>query len=212
MNRRETKNLKYTSLIKVVKQALIANSFKSMSKFFTKKCRQKPTQVVLSEHAEDQHGDPGLPGWTRVYIEYFTWLVVLHVCQESNFKNYNTELIFQLATIVSDKLEGEEFDVNPKAFKNLNKTIKKVLQKTFGSPEAALFYLTSGDPLMVECIISVIRKQVMVPPKSQSAAHRFFSDLGKALSKPLSCSLLNYATCGLRDCAHLDAPLLRPRR
>lgn len=149
---------------------------------------------------------------TFLYQFYFTWLVVLRVCQENNVKNYNTGLILRLMTMVSDKLEGEEFDINPKAFKNLNKTIKKVLHKTFGSPEAALFYLTCEDPLMVECIISVIRKQVLAPPKGQSAARRFFSDLGKALNKPLSCSLLNYGTCGLKDCAHLGAPLLRPRR
>lgn len=182
-----------------------------MSAFFTKKHCQKPTEVFLSEHAEHEEGDPAPRDWTKVYIEYFTWLVVLRVCQENNVKNNNTELILRLTTIVSDKLEGEEFDINPKAFKNLNKTIKKVLHKTFGSPEAALFYLTCGDRLMVECIISVIRKQVMAPPKSQNAARRFFSGLGKALNKPLSCSLLNYGTCGLKDCAHLGAPVLRPR-
>lgn len=183
-----------------------------MSTFFTKKCCQKPRDVFLSEHGEHEEGDPAQRDWTKVYIEYFTWLVVLRVCQENNVKNYSTELILRLTTIVSDKLEGEEFDFNPKAFKNLNKTIKKVLRKTFGSPEAALFYLTCGDPLMVECIITVIRKQVMAPSKTQNAAQRFFCDLGKALNKPLSCSFLNYGTCGLKDCTHLGAPRLRPRR
>lgn len=178
-----------------------------MRTFFTEERCQKPTKVLMSEHTES--AEPAQCDWTKVYIEYFTWLVVLRVCQENNVKNYNTELILRLTTIVSDKLEGEEFDVNPKAFKNLNKTIKKVLRKTFGSPEAALFYLTCGDPLMVECIISVIRKQVMAPPKSQNSARKFFSALGKALNKPLSCSLLNYGTCGLKDCAHLGAPLLK---
>lgn len=183
-----------------------------MSTFFTQKRCPKATDAFLSEHAGPEEGEPPQRDWTKVYVEYFTWLVVLRVCQQNNVKNYNADLILRLTTTVSQKLEGEEFDVNPKAFKNLNKTIKKVLHKTFGSPEAALFYLTCGDPLMAECIVSVIRKQVMAPPKGRSSARRFFSDLGKALNKPLSCSFLNYGTCGLKGCAHLGAPLLRPRR
>lgn len=183
-----------------------------MSTFFTQERCQKATDAFLSEHAGPEEGEPAQRDWTKVYIDYFTWLVVLRVCQENNVKIYNADMILRLTAVVSEKLEGEEFDDNPKAFKNLNKTIKKVLHKMFGSPEAALFYLTCGDPLMAECIIAVIRKQVMAPPKGRRSARGFFSGLRKALNKPLPCSFLNYGTCGLKDCAHLGAPLLRPRR
>lgn len=211
LNWHQKKSLKYIAHSNVIKRALIPKSLNSMSTFFTKKRCQKPRKV-FSEYAEHEKGNPGQCDWTKVYVEYFTWLVVLRVCQENNIKNYSTELILRLTTIVSDKLEGEVFEVKPKTFVNLNKTIKKVLHKTFGSREVALFYLTCEDPLMVECIISVIRKQFAALPKSQNTVCRFFSNLGKALNKPLSCSFLNYGTCGLKDCAHLGAPLLRPRR
>lgn len=145
-----------------------------------------------------------------MYIEYFTRVMVLHVFQQNNVKRSNTEeLILRLTRIVSDKLAGEEFNITSKTLKNLNRTITKVLLKTFSSMEAALFYLTCEDPLMVECIISVIRKQAMV---ELNTAQRLFYNLGDILNKPLSCSFLNYGLCGLKDCAHLGAPRLRPRQ
>lgn len=172
-------------------------------------CSNKNWQKHTDEH---EGGAPEERDWAKVYIEYFTMLMVLRVCHQSKVKCSNTEeLIFRLTRAVSAKLEGEEFNPNPKAFENLNRTINRVLLKTFGSMETALFYLKCEDPLMVESITSVIRKQVMVPPKKLNAAQRLFHNLREVLNKPLPCSLLNYGLCGLKGCPHLGAPRLLPR-
>lgn len=172
----------------------------------------KHTDEFPLEHAEHEGGTPGDRDWAKVYIEDFSRLMVLRVCQQNKVKPSNTEeLIFRLTRAVSAKLEGEEFNPNPKALKNLNRTITRVLHKTFGSMETALFYLTCEDPLMVESIISVIRKQAMVRPKKLNTAQRLFHNLREVLNKPLPCSLLNYGLCGLKGCPHLGAPRLLPR-
>lgn len=174
--------------------------------------RMDDTDEFSLEHAEHEGGTPEDRDWAEVYIEYFTRLMVLRVCQQNKVMGSDTEeLIFRLARAVSAKLEGEEFNPNPKAFENLNRTITRVLHKTFGSMETALFYLRCEDPLMVESITSVIRKQVMVPPKKLNAAQRLFHNLKEVLDKPLPCSLLNYGLCGLKGCPHLGAPRLLPR-
>lgn len=183
-----------------------------MDPFCSNKNWRKHTDEFPLEHAEHEGGTPDDHDWAKVYIEYFTRLMVLRVCQQVKVKRSNTEeLIFRLTRAVSAKLEAEEFNPNPNAFKNLNRTITRVLHKTFGSMETALFYLTCEDPLMVESIISVIRKQAMLPPKKLNAAQKLFHNLREVLNKPLPCSLLNYGLCGLKGCPHLGAPRLLPR-
>lgn len=192
-------------------QALL-NSLKRMDRFCANKNWRKHTEEFPLEHVELGGGTPDDRDWAKVYIEYFTRLMVLRVCHQNKVKPSNTEeLIFRLTGAVSAKLEGEGFNPNPKVFKNLNRTITRVLHKTFGSIETALFYLTCEDPLIVESIIAVIRKQAMVPPKKLNSAQKLFHNLREVLNKPLPCSLLNYGLCGLKGCPHLGAPRLLPR-
>lgn len=112
----------------------------------------------------------------RCCVKFFVEKIVAHVLFDVKMMPDNKhDIIKYLFENVCAKVQGENFYVTPDIFKGLDKRINRVLYKRLGTPEMVLFSINSKDPIIEECIITIIKERLMKPPKKPSSIRRFFS-------------------------------------
>lgn len=112
----------------------------------------------------------------RCCVKFFIEKIVTHVLFDVKMMPDNKhDIIKYLFENVCAKVQSENFYVTPDIFKGLDKRINRVLYKRLGTPEMVLFSINSKDPIIEECIITIIKERLMKPPKKPSSIRRFFS-------------------------------------
>lgn len=112
----------------------------------------------------------------RCCVKFFVEKIVTHVLFDVKMMPDNKhDIIKYLFENVCAKVQGEKFYVTPDIFKGLDKRINRVLYKRLGTPEMVLFSINSKDPIIEECIVTIIKERLMKPPKKPSSIRRFFS-------------------------------------
>lgn len=135
---------------------------------------------------EEEHEDVALQ-INKTYVKCLVGKVVFHMCVEAKVMLENRyRLINEVFKKVWAEVQGEPLYITTETFKNLDKKIHQSLCRPFKCGEP-LCLITAVDPVMVDLIISLIRKQLMMPPKELNSVHRFFSSLGNALCKSFRC-------------------------
>lgn len=120
----------------------------------------------------------------RCCIRFFIEKIITHVLLDVKMMPDNKhDIINYLFEKVCTKVQGENFYVSRNVFKGLDKRINRLLYKRLGTPEMVLFSINSRDPVVEECIITIIRERLMKPPKKPSSLRRFFSR-NKSNSRP----------------------------
>lgn len=105
--------------------------------------------------------------------------IVLNLCYSLKIRPTNAhKVIERIFENVMDEVQDTDLYFMRKSFK-LYKKINLRLLKSFGSPEAVLFLVNSKEPVIEECIISVLKEKMMRPPKKQNIIQRFFSSFCK---------------------------------
>lgn len=82
---------------------------------------------------------------------------------------------------VMDEVQDIDLCFRCKSFK-IYKKINIKLIKRFGSPEAVLFLLNIKDPVIEQCIITLLKQKMMKPTNNQNVIQRFFSTFQKKSS------------------------------
>lgn len=99
---------------------------------------------------------------------------------------------------VLDEVQDTDLYFRCKSFK-IYKKINTKLIKRFGSPEAVLFLLNIKDPVIEECIITVLKQNMMKPRNNWKAIQRFFSFFRKIIC-------VKSAKCGRSSSLHPSVP------
>lgn len=108
----------------------------------------------------------------RFFIEKIVTRVLLDVKMMPDNKHDIINCLFER---VCAKVQGENFYISRHVFKGLDKRIHQLLYKRLGTPEMVLFSINSRDPVVEECIVTIIKERLMKPPKKPSSLQRFFS-------------------------------------
>lgn len=112
----------------------------------------------------------------RCCVKFFVEKIVHHVFVDVRMMPDNRQDIINLLfENVWAAVQGADLYITQEAFKGLRRKIDRVLYRRWGTPELALFAVTSRDPLIEQCIITIIKDQLMKPPKKPSSFRRFFS-------------------------------------
>lgn len=112
----------------------------------------------------------------RCCVRFFIEKIVTHVLLDVKMMPDNKhDIINYLFEKVCAKVQGENFYVSRNVFKGLDKRINQLLYKRLGTPEMVLFSINSKDPVVEECIVTIIKERLMKPPKKPSSLQRFFS-------------------------------------
>lgn len=112
----------------------------------------------------------------RCCVNFFVEKIVHNVFMDVRIMpNKKYGIVNDLFENVWAAVQGADLYITQEAFKGLGKKIDRVLYRRWGTPELVLFAITSKDPLIEECIISIIKDQLMKPPKKPSSFRRFFS-------------------------------------
>lgn len=120
----------------------------------------------------------------RCCVRFFIEKIVTHVLLDVKMMPDNKhDIINYLFEKVCAKVQGENFFVSRNVFKGLDKRINQLLYKRLGTPEMVLFSINSRDPVVEECIVTIIKERLMKPPKKPSSLQRFFSR-NKSNSRP----------------------------
>eukprot|EP00064_Thunnus_orientalis_P017266 superscaffoldBa00003623_g17346 len=102
---------------------------------------------------------------------------------EVNWTTTQPEVIIQrLFQRIWAEVEGEEITITPETFEELDKAVFKHLMKGWGCATNVLVSLTLQGPVSEKIITYQFRHHLMA--KKRCAVSRFFSALGKAISKP----------------------------
>ncbi|TWW73019.1 hypothetical protein D4764_15G0004130 [Takifugu flavidus] len=125
----------------------------------------------------------------RLYVKFVIEKVVFTVCSDAKMLPMTAyDLINNLVEIVWERVKEEQFYTDSEVFENLEKNIKKLLYKVLGSPDNVMFSIICEEPVVVDQIMLIINKQLLMPRKKKSVITRFFSSLGKSLSKVFKCT------------------------
>lgn len=112
----------------------------------------------------------------RCCVKFFVEKIVHHVFLDVRMMPDNKhDIINFLFENVWAAVQGADLYITQETFKGLGRKIDRVLYRRWGTPELALFAVTSRDPLIEQCIITIIKEQLMKPPKKPSSFRRFFS-------------------------------------
>ncbi|KAL7392924.1 hypothetical protein ABVT39_003967 [Epinephelus coioides] len=83
------------------------------------------------------------------------------------------------------EVQGGDFDITPEAFKSLDKTVFKDLVEFWGCAELVLVSLYKEQP-EIDHIVCTFTRHLMTPQRKGNAICRFFSSLGRVISKPFT--------------------------
>lgn len=112
----------------------------------------------------------------RCCVRFFIEKIVTHVLLDVKMMPDNKhDIINYLFEKVCAKVQGENFFVSRNVFKGLDKRINQLLYKRLGTPEMVLFSINSRDPVVEECVVTIIKERLMKQPKKPSSLQRFFS-------------------------------------
>ncbi|TNN54744.1 hypothetical protein EYF80_035027 [Liparis tanakae] len=82
-----------------------------------------------------------------------------------------------------------DFKPNPETFKKLDKAIFQKLCDKRGSAETLLLSIQSGEPAIGDFIASSVKDHLITPPQKGNAICRFFSSVGRSISKFFNCKV-----------------------
>lgn len=112
----------------------------------------------------------------RCCVKFFVEKIVHQVFLDVRMMPENKhDIINYLFENIWAEVQGADLYITQDTFKGLGRKIDRVLYRRWGTPELALFAVTSRDPLIEQCIITIIKEQLMKPPKRPSSFRRFFS-------------------------------------
>ncbi|KAL7388506.1 hypothetical protein ABVT39_015255 [Epinephelus coioides] len=84
------------------------------------------------------------------------------------------------------KVKEEDFEINTETLLCLDKAIFKQLCKSWGNPERVLAAMTEEDPEVYDHIANAFKHHLKDPPKKRNTICRFFSCVGRVISKPFT--------------------------
>jgi len=76
-----------------------------------------------------------------------------------------------------------DFKPNPETLKKLDTAIFQKLCDKWGNAATLLLSIQSGEPAIGDCIASSVKDHLITPPKKGNAICRFFSSVGRSISK-----------------------------
>lgn len=117
----------------------------------------------------------------KVLIEKVLWQVY---CDVQMVPERGCDISDHLFESVWPEVEDVDLHVTPETFKSLAKKIYKDLCKKWDDAHHVLCLLKLQDPDIDKYIVHLLKVHMTSPPKRPNAFCRFFSSLGKALSKP----------------------------
>lgn len=84
------------------------------------------------------------------------------------------------------EVEGLDFDITPKIFKNLHKAVFKDLSKKWGCAEKVLVSMILGEPAVEKFIAASFKHHLMTPWEQDSAIWRFLCCFCRVSGKPFT--------------------------
>lgn len=112
----------------------------------------------------------------RFSVEFLAQKIVFHVYLDlMNLPNNKHDITDRLLENVWAEVKGEDLHHNKNTFKNLNKTVHRILCKRLGGPEKVLLLMQSRDPVVEECIIFIVKERLTAPPGRPAAVCGAFS-------------------------------------
>lgn len=113
---------------------------------------------------------------TRFSVEFLAQKIVFHVYLDlMNLPNNKHDITDRLLENVWAEVKGEDLHHNKNTFKNLNKTVHRILCRRLGGPEKVLLLMQSRDPVVEECIIFIVKERLTAPPGRPAAVCSVFS-------------------------------------
>lgn len=118
---------------------------------------------------------------SKVYVNLFVEKVVCHMCSEAKVMVDNTEeLLDSLFESIWPEVKNEKICITHNSFRKLDETIHRGLCKKYGLIEVITLTNTL-HPVIVEFLISFIRKKLMTPDRKKNHVKRFLSSVGSHL-------------------------------
>lgn len=116
------------------------------------------------------------------YVKTFIEKVVFHVCVDARVMFCNKQqTIDGTFDKVWAEVKNKNIYITTKTFQGLDREIHRCLCGTL-KPLELLCLMTLQDPVVMELCVSLVKKSLMTPPQ-KSFLQRFFSSVGRFLSK-----------------------------
>ncbi len=141
-----------------------------------------PTPEVTEESALEQDATT-LAERNKMSVKILVEKLVLRILSKAKVNaTFGETTMKSLFEKIWAEVEGVDFNITPKTFKNLDKAVFKDLCKNCGSAESVLVSVCLGEPVIEKLIASSFKQYLMTPPKKHSAIYSFFSSLRKNIS------------------------------
>lgn len=121
----------------------------------------------------------------RILVQKLVSRILNKAKVNSTFGNQETT-VEQLFEKVWAEVKDLYFEITPENYKNHDKAIFKALCRKRGCAEALLANMTLENSLLDFYIVWSYKNHLMTPLKKHSAICRFFSTMGKVISKPFT--------------------------
>ncbi|TWW82142.1 hypothetical protein D4764_01G0019570 [Takifugu flavidus] len=101
------------------------------------------------------------------------------------------DLIAYLNEYIWERVKDEDICITDDSFKKMDDKIQKILRKELGNPNKVLFLLKySEEPVVADCMVTILRKLVKRPSKKRNIFSRFFSNKAQKLWEFLTCCII----------------------
>lgn len=120
--------------------------------------------------------------FSKVYVRFFVEKAVFHIyCDAKVMARNRDKVIDGLFAKIWPKVKHEKIYVTDRTFRSFDRAIHRGLCRRNTIIET-LYFMNTLDPVVVDFLISFIRKRLMTPPEEQHPLKRIFSTLGHQLS------------------------------
>lgn len=131
---------------------------------------EREADLMAQQVCEEMKEREAMETLKKNHVKFFIEKIVLHIYYKLRIMPQNSDdVINRLFENVWAEVQGANFYFTSKTLKkNLNKKINKVLHQKLGSPELMLYLLNCKDPVIEECIITILQQEVMTPPQNSN--------------------------------------------
>lgn len=120
--------------------------------------------------------------FSEVYVKLFVEKAVFHIYSDAKVMERNRDkVIDSLFAKIWPKIKHEKIYITDKTFRSFDGAIHRGLCRRNTIVET-MHFMNTLDPVVVDFLISFIRKRLMTPPEEQHPVGRIFSTLGHQLS------------------------------
>lgn len=120
--------------------------------------------------------------FSKVYVRLFLEKAVFHIYSDAKVMARNRDKVIDgLFAKIWPKVKCEKIYVTDRTFRSFDRAIHRGLCRRNTIVET-LHFMNTLDPVVVDFMISFIRKRLMTPPEEQHPVERIFSTLGHQLS------------------------------